>query len=119
MLTLNSLASLYNIIIFYLLFKERITYYQCFGMMLMLCCVGLLSINGGSKHGVGEESNVGYYAFMTIMYGMISPMALSTKHIFIRYYKKGYNTWDMALDGLILEYMLYAILCLYIFVLSS
>jgi hypothetical protein len=33
-------------------------------------------------------------------------MALSTKHIVIRFYKKVYSTWDMALDGLILEYLL-------------
>jgi len=42
-------------------------------------------------------------------------MALSTKHIFIRNYKKVYNTFDMALDGLIIEYSIYILMAIYTF----
>jgi hypothetical protein len=42
-------------------------------------------------------------------------MALSTKHIFIRNYKKVYNTFDMALDGLIIEYTIYILMAIYTF----
>ena len=56
---------------------------------------------------------------MAILCGLGSPMALSTKHIVIIFYKKVYSTWDMTLDGLILEYLLYAVLAFYTFLLSS
>ena len=110
-LTLNSVAVLYNVIIFYLLFKEKVNAIQLTGIAFMLSCVALLSINGTTK----ESDNVDgvdkrYYAFLSIACGLISPMALSTKHIVIRSYKKSYNTWDMAIDGLILEYVLYVVL---------
>jgi hypothetical protein len=40
------------------------------------------------------------------------------KHIVIRFYKTKYNTWDMAIDGLILEYQIYIILAV-IFIFSQ
>ena len=118
-LTLNSVAVLYNVIIFYLLFKEKVNAIQLTGIAFMLSCVALLSINGTTK----ESDNVDgvdkrYYAFLSIACGLISPMALSTKHIVIRSYKKSYNTWDMAIDGLILEYVLYVVLAFQSFVIS-
>lgn len=86
---------------------------------MMLSCVGLLSINGNSKANTDDGVDRRYYAFISIICGLCSPLALSCKHIIIRFFKKGYNTWDMALDGLIFEYLLYAILALYTFVLSN
>lgn len=120
-LTLNSLASVYNIFIFYFMFKERVNKIQITGILLMLGCVCLLSLNGGSRKATGDGGGVDqrYYAFLSILSGMVSPLALSIKHIFIRYYKKGYNTWDMAIDGLILEYLLYALMAFYAFVIGD
>ena len=86
----------------------------------MLCCVALLSINGNSKVTESPEGiNQRYYAFISLLYGLCSPLALSIKHIFIRFYKKQYNTWDMAIDGLIFEYLIYGILGVYTFLLSD
>ncbi len=48
-LTLNALAAVYNIVIFYTLFKEKVSIVQGFGISLMLGCVALLSINGNNK----------------------------------------------------------------------
>ena len=81
---------------------------------MMLGCVGILSLNGSSKPNVGETGvDQRYYAFLSVACGLISPLALSIKHIFIRFYKSGYNTWDMAIDGLILEYSIYIMLAVY------
>ncbi len=46
LLTLNSLAAVYNIFIFYFLFKEKVTVIQIVGICLMLTCVCLIAING-------------------------------------------------------------------------
>lgn len=117
LLTLNSLAAVYNIIIFYTVFRERITFAQLFGILMMLCCVGLLSLNSHMKSENEIHSETGetqrYYAFLSIACGLLSPMALSVKHIFIRFYKQGYSTWDMAIDGLILEYSIYIMMAIY------
>jgi hypothetical protein len=56
---------------------------------------------------------------MSIICGLCSPLALSLKHIVIRFYKKQYAAWDMAIDGLIIEYLLYGILAIYTFLLGS
>ena len=57
-LTLNSLASVYNIFIFYFMFKERVNKIQITGILLMLCCVCLLSLNGKSRVASGENGGV-------------------------------------------------------------
>jgi len=87
----------------------------------MIGCVGLLSLNGSSKKSTSGDGGIAQreYALLSILCGLVSPLALSLKHIFIRYYKKGYNTWDMAIDGLILEYLLYALLAFQSFVIGN
>ena len=49
LMTLNSLSAVYNIVIFYFLFKEKVNLIQSLGIGLMLGCVALLSLNGSSK----------------------------------------------------------------------
>jgi hypothetical protein len=81
----------------------------------MLLCVCLIGISGQQSSDGGQVEHKSYYAFISLMFGLMSPLALSTKHIFIRNYKKFYNTFDMALDGLIIEYLVYILMAVYTF----
>ena len=85
LLSLNSLAAVYNLFIFYFLFKEKVTVIQVIGLCLMLACVSLIAINGKRQN---ESTELGrdksYYAILSLFCGLCSPLALSTKHIFVR-----------------------------------
>ncbi len=91
--------------IFRIFFKEKVSCIQLSGMILMFGCIIILGISTSQQP---EESldgiNKQYYAFISIMFSFLSPLFLSIKHIFIRSYKKQYDSWDMAIDGLIFEY---------------
>ena len=114
-LTLMALSSVYNLITFYFLFKEKVGVIQLLGMALMLCCVGCIGYNSQQKDqtlndGVGQK----FYATLSIFCGLFSPLFMTIKHYFIRTYKKAYNTWDLAIDGLILEYFIYMVMAVYL-----
>ena len=85
-------------------------------MLFMILCVCLIGISGQmTDNSELQHDNKAYYAIISLLFGLISPMALSTKHIFIRNYKKVYNTFDMAVDGLIIEYSIYILIAIYTF----
>ena len=50
-----------------------------------------------------------------MIFGILSPLSLSLKHIFIRKYKNTYKSWDVSIDGLIFEYQMYIFLAIYYF----
>jgi drug/metabolite transporter (DMT)-like permease len=85
LLTLNSLAAVYLLFIFYFLFKEKVTVIQSIGILLMLTCVSMIAINAKTQN---ESTDLGsdksFYAILSILCGLCSPLALSTKHIFVR-----------------------------------
>lgn len=113
MTTLQSMAVFYNIVIFYFRFGERITLLQFLGMMLMVCSVLFLSLQG-STTGSGLPEDKGLNTFMAIFCGLLVPVCLSLKHVLIKSYLKGYKALDLATDALLLEYIIYAIMaCFY------
>eukprot|EP00347_Sterkiella_histriomuscorum_P014658 403360042 len=118
--TLNTLTSVYNVIIFYFGFNERVTVIQLVGMLTMMTCVGFISV---SSQQASTDSSLTdqdlqqrqYYGYISILFALLSPLSLSVKHIFIRKFKKQYDSWDVSIDGLIFEYQIYLLIAIYYF----
>ena len=114
-LTLNSLTALYNVLIFRVFFNERVSIVQLSGMLIMIACVVLIGVSTSVTEAEDtlDGENKQSYAILAISFSFLSPLFLSLKHIFIRSYKQQYNSWDMAIDGLIFEYQLYIFVSIY------
>ena len=52
---------------------------------------------------------------MSVCLALLSPLSLSIKHIFVRTYKKVYNSWDVSIDGLMFEYQIYFLIGIFYF----
>ena len=51
----------------------------------MITCVSLIGINANRQgQETAEGSDKNYYAILSLICGLCSPLALSTKHIFVR-----------------------------------
>jgi len=115
--TMTALNALYNLFIFKWVFKEKITLLQFLGMLFMFSSVCLISLNGHEQSLDMREKEEGGIpeAYLTIIYGMLSPLSLSIKHIFVRKYRNQYKSWDVSIDGLLFEYQIYIIIAIYFF----
>lgn len=89
-LTLCSLTAVYNVVIFRLLFNERVSTSQLTGIMFMIACVILIGLSTGSAPSEQTEESAASHsnAIIAISFSFLSPLFLSLKHIFIRTYKK-------------------------------
>ena len=111
-----SVASVYNVIIFYCVFGEKPLPLQYLGIFLIICMIITLDFAAyGQKeetheptedhdpHPAGLESN-GYSKFwnctFALLLGSISPMLIASKCLIIRWYSLlGYRGFDLAIDA--------------------
>ena len=101
------LATLYNSIIFYFAFGERLSCSKIFGMALIISSVVWLGIDSGVKAAKEKEGQVmeyeSKYAFWALGLAMLVPIGFSFKHFLIRKFKGSYDYHDLPLDSCILE----------------
>ena len=83
----------------------------------MLASVVIICVYGSNK--ASEDSISGEdtlkHATLAVLFGTLSPLSLSLKHIFIRKFKNTYRSWDTSIDGLIFEYQIYIVFSIYYF----
>ena len=108
---LLALASLFNSVLFYFVFGEKLGWIHILGMAIMLAGViflGLESGKGGdtSSDGVQEANSDGIKA---IAFGIAAPAFFTVKAYSIRKYPN-YKAWDLGIDSLIFEYLCYCIM---------
>ena len=117
--TLLSLASLFNIIIFYLKFGEKISPLHFIGIFLMIACIVCISVAATTDSedeeekldpddALGLRSNTS--GFKAILCGVMSALLMSTKHLFIRLYQSNYSGIDQGVDTTLIEFGLYLVL---------
>jgi multidrug transporter EmrE-like cation transporter len=108
--TITSFASIYNGIVFYFYFGEKLTCMKILGMCGMFLCVILLNIDASTKTGEADDgTSLKSYAFLAIGLAMIVPINFSIKHFLIRLYKGSYPTFELAIDSSILESLTFSI----------
>lgn len=121
--TLLSLASLFNICIFYCKFGEKISALHFIGVFLMIACIVCISLEAAGKEDddvdLEESLDDGDDTFglsksmagiLAICCGLTGALLMSTKHLFIRMYKSNYSGIDMGFDSAILEWTLFLVL---------
>lgn len=112
----TTFASIFNTVIFYFYFGERVGMPQYFGIALIFCCGVLLGIAASMKKkdantelSEGDISQVAY-SFYALACAIMVPVNFSFKHFLIRKYKGSYKTFDLAFDSNILENLTFSIL---------
>jgi len=116
--TLLSLASLFNIIIFYLKFGEKISPLHFIGIFLMIACIICISVaattDGEEDEDFDPDDTFGLSStvsgILAILCGLMSALLMSTKHLFIRLYKSNYSGVDQGIDTSMIEFGLYMLL---------
>ena len=116
--TLLSCASLFNIIVFYFKFGEKISCLHFIGVVLMLLCIICISVAAtAAKEEVEDfdtDDTMGLSqmtaGILAICCGLVGAMLMSTKHLFIKLYKFNYSGVDMGVDSSMCEYAIYTFL---------
>jgi drug/metabolite transporter (DMT)-like permease len=106
---LVSFASVFNAITFYFVFGEKISKTQGLGVVTMLGCAACLALEAGTKKKelAGDDTHSEqFYAYIAIPVGLLGPILMSTKHLFIRKFKNklGYSGLDQSIDSNVSEY---------------
>ena len=110
------MASIFNIVIFYFKFGEKISCLHFIGVGLMIACILFISLEAASKNSDASDEYNPDDAYgmsqvaagiVAICCGLVSAMFMSTKHLFVRMYKKNYSGLDQGIDSSILEFALY------------
>jgi len=111
--TLLSLASFFNLILFYFKFGEKISCSHFLGIILMLACVICISMAATTGKDLQDfDSNETFglsqvaAGVVAILCGFTGAVLMSTKHLFIRIYKSNYSGVDMGIDSSIIEFFL-------------
>ena len=111
---LLTLASLFNSVLFYFVFDEKLGLVHITGMVVMLTGVVFLGLESGK--GNEDSLNVGgtddasmKNGFIALMYGVAAPAFFTIKAYSIRKYPN-YRTWDLAIDSLLFEYLCYVLM---------
>ena len=87
-LALTSMSSVYNIFIFYFLFKEKVGPIQVVGILIMMCCAGCIGFNSQQRNDNLESGDSQrWYASLSVFFSLLSPFFMSSKHVIIRKYK--------------------------------
>jgi len=108
-----SLASLFNIVIFYFKFGEKISALHLVGIAFAIACVICISMAAASKgkdtteefdpdKAFGLDKEVG--ALLAVFCGVLAAILMSTKHFFIKLYKKTYSGVDLGVDATMFEF---------------
>ena len=59
------------------------------------------------------ESDKKYYAFLSILFGLIPAFCFTIKAYAIRVFANDYKPWDLGIDSLILEQLGYVFMYIY------
>ena len=104
-----SLASIYNLIVFYFAFKEKPGWAHINGMILIFAAIVCLLFASANKDEISSSTQISssFYAFMAILYGALTAVNFSIKHFLIRKFKQKYKTLELLTDSLILEYFIH------------
>ena len=113
-------ASVYNVIIFYCVFREKPLPLQYLGIFLIICMIVTLDLAAvGQKDedeaAVPEVAENSYSKFanctFALLLGALSPILIASKCLIIRiYHNLGYQGFDLAIDANIIQYFIYAIM---------
>ena len=114
--TLLSCASVFNMIIFYFKFGEKISAFHFIGVALMIACVLCISMAAASGDDEEKEDIEVPYGLsktaagiLSVCCGLFSAIMMSTKHLLIRLYKKTFSGIAQGIDSSILEFILYSV----------
>jgi hypothetical protein len=89
----TTLATLYNSIIFYKAFGERVSPPKIFGMFFTIGCVTCLALDAASrKQVVGGPVTESKYAVYSLLCAFMVPVGFSFKHYLIRKFKGSYDS---------------------------
>lgn len=109
-------ATLYNSIIFYFVFGEKVSPVKILGMMFTVTCVVFLALDSSSKKAqVGSVETESKYALYGLGLALIVPVNFSFKHFLIRKYKGSYDNF-IAFDSAIIEQI---VISVFIFIYMS
>ena len=99
------MATLYNSIIFYKAFGEKVSPPKILGMVFTIVCVACLALDSAQRKQVGGEGAVteSKYSFYSLGCAFMVPVGLSFKHYLIRKYMGSYDSNHLPLDSAILE----------------
>jgi hypothetical protein len=107
--SLTLFASFFNAIVFYLVFKERLSCPNITGMIVAFACGVLLAIDSALKKGQsfvdenGLEQSKGVYSFYSLGLAFLVPFGFTFKHFVIRKFQGGYDYHWMPIDSAVLE----------------
>ena len=99
----TTLATLYNSIIFYKAFGEKVSAPKVFGMLFTVGCVVFLALDSSTRKKVEGSDIDPIYSLYSLICGFFVPIGFSTKHYLIRKYKGSYDSNHLPLDSAILE----------------
>jgi hypothetical protein len=106
-------ASVFNSIVFYCAFGEKIGCGHFIGMFLIVTCGILLSIAASSKKAsvtLTGETSESAYGFYALACAMMVPVNFSFKHFLIRKFKGTYNSFDLSFDSNVAENLTFVIM---------
>ena len=118
------LSAFYNVIIFYILFKETVEWYQLLGMLLLLTSVITLSFEAASKSqeklDVSEEIAPSYgkktSAFLSILCAIAASVCVTLRQIVIRKFKDlNYPPITQVIDAGILEISMFSVVSIFLY----
>ena len=108
-----SVASVYNVIVFYCVFGEKPLPLQYLGILLIICMIVTLDLAAYGQKEEGLEESLdshdipegnGYSKFanctFALLLGSLAPMLIASKCLIIRWYHMlGYRGFDLAVDA--------------------
>lgn len=100
---ITTLATLYNSIIFYKAFGEKVSPPKIFGMLFTVACVVCLALDSASRKADLKTGTNPKYSLYALILAFFVPMGFSMKHYLIRKYKGSYDSNHLPLDSAILE----------------
>ena len=111
-----NLASLFNIVIFYFKFGEKISALHAIGIVFSISCVVCISVAAANtnEESIGEAYNpdkawgMAQHAagILGVACGIMAAICMSTKHVFIKLYKSFYSGVDLGVDATIFEFLI-------------
>jgi drug/metabolite transporter (DMT)-like permease len=110
--TMLSLASIFNLFVFYLIWGEKANYAQLLGtafMILAITCMGTKLESQEEQEGV--DTGYIYWALLT---AFAAPILMSAKHVCVRFFKAKftYGPVAQAVDGFLVEYALFSLIAI-------
>lgn len=99
----TTMATLYNSIIFYKAFGEKVSPPKIFGMLFTVGCVVCLALDSASRKAVPGSDTDPINSVYALLCAFMVPVGFSFKHYLIRKFKGTYDSNHLPLDSAILE----------------